>query len=543
MNTFSPKTPSPGGVPTGASPDQALAKGIELLQQGRFRDAAGFGEALLEQWPEHPRVLAFLADACQADGDPAAALDWIERAIAVEPAIRHRIKKAWLLSAALRRDEIPELAVQILAQAERENAPALVYWQVARLYYLHNRLRDSIGCYERALRLEDRPEWRYNLALAQFYAGDAAAAEAGLEELLTRSPQAGTAIYLRSVLRRRTPDDNHVADIRARIAAGFAKPENEAAALYALAKELEDLGEHDASFEALHAGAARKRGTIRYDIGAVIRGLGEIRDTMDAAAMAAPASGFDEPGAIFIVGMPRTGTTLAQRLLMQSGKVADAGELLDFGFHLTQEVERIRRREPGLSPTRAALQADLREIGRRYMLGARQMAHGADVFIDKLPTNFMYCGLIRKALPGAKIIHLVRDPLDSCYAILKTLFFNAYDFSYDQAELGAYYAAYARMMRHWHEVMPGSILDVRYEDLVTRPEEESRRMYDWCGLEWTQQALATPASDVAFSTASAAQVREPVHTRSVHSSRRHRDRLGPLIDSLVAGGVPVDLDA
>ena len=513
------------------------------MRQGRFGEAVRHGEGMDAQWPSHPRVLAFLADACQADADPVAALAWIERAIAVEPAIRHLIKKAWLLSAALRRDEIPALAERILAQATRENAPALVYWQVARLYYLHNRLRESIDCYERALRLEDRPDWSYNLALAQFYAGDAAQAEAGLEKLLARSPQAGTAIYLRSVLRRQKPEDNHVDDIRARIAAGFAKPDNEAAALYALAKELEDLGEHGQSFDALQAGASRKRAGLQYDIGAVVRGLGEITDTMDATAMAGATHGCNEAGAIFIVGMPRTGTTLAQRLLMQSGKVGDAGELLDFGFHLTAEVERIRRRDPGLSPTQAALQGDLQEVGRRYMLGARQMAHGADVFIDKLPTNFMYCGMIRKALPNAKIIHLARDPLDSCYAILKTLFFSAYEFSYDQAELGDYYAAYVRMMRHWHAVMPGGILDVRYEDLVTRPEEESRRMYEWCGLEWTPQVLATPASDVAFSTASAAQVREPVHSRSVNSSRRHLDRLGPLVDRLVAGGVSVARDA
>ena len=539
MNTSSPAARPPAG----ASPDQSLAAGIDLLRQGRFGDAVRLGESLHARWPDHPRILAFLADACQADGDPDTALAWIERAIVVEPVIRHRVKQAWLLSAALRRDEIPALAERILEQADREDAPALVYWQVARLYYLHNRLRESIDCYERALRRDDRPDWSYNLALAQFYAGDAAQAEARLEKLLARSPQAGTAIYLRSVLRRQKPDNNHVDDIRARIAAGFTKPENEAAALYALSKELEDLGEHAQSFEALRAGAARKRSTIQYDIAAVIRGLDEISGTMDAQAMAGASEGWGESGAIFIVGMPRTGTTLAQRLLMQSGRVGDAGELLDFGFHLTAEVERIRKTNPGLSPTQAALQADPREIGRRYMQGARQMAHGAEIFIDKLPTNFMYCGMIRKALPNAKIIHLVRDPLDSCYAIFKTLFFSAYDFSYDQAELGDYYAAYMRMMRRWHEVMPGQVLDVHYEDMVVRPEEESRRMYEWCGLEWTPQALEAPASDVAFATASAAQVREPVHARSVKSSRRHLEHLGTLVDRLVAGGVPVERDA
>ncbi|WP_202844597.1 tetratricopeptide repeat-containing sulfotransferase family protein [Luteimonas saliphila] len=517
--------------------EQALARGIALLRAGRFSDAVTFGKSLVATWPAQPRLFAFLADACQAAGDLEEAIDWIDKAIAIDPAVRHKVKKAWLLSGALRRDEIPALALQILAQADSEGGPGLVYWQVARLYYLHNRLREAIECYERALRLEDRPDWRYNLALARFYAGDAALAETDLEGLLAHSPQAGTAIYLRSVLRRQKPEDNHVADIRARLGTGFQKVENEAAALYALAKELEDLGEYGESFRTLESAATAKRGTIVYDVGKVTRGLGEICASMDEAAMAGPTQGHAEPGAIFIVGMPRTGTTLVQRLLMQSGRVADAGELLDFGFHLTAGVERIRREDPRLLPTQAALQADFAELGRRYMLGARQMADGAEMFIDKLPANFMYCGMIRKALPNARIIHLVRDPLDSCYAIFKTLFFSAYEFSYDQEELAEYYLAYRQMMQHWHEVMPGTILDVRYEELVTNPEEQSRRIYDWCGLDWSPNALAVPDRQAAFSTASAAQVREPVHARSVNSSRRHVERLKPLIDRLATGGV------
>ena len=537
--------PSPAVSSSAALPDsldRGLAHGISLLRAGRASDAAGYGASLLEAWPEQPRLFAFLADACQAAGDLSAALDWIDRAIGIDPSPRHKVKKAWLLSGALRRDEIPALAAQILVQADGQGGPGLLYWQVAKLYHLHNRLREAIDCYGRALQLEDRPEWRYDLALARFYAGDIAAAGEDLDALIARAPKAGTAVYLRSVLRRQRQDGNHVADIRARLDSGFLQAENRAAALYALAKELEDLGEHAESFQVLESAARAKRATFTYDIAAVTGGLAEIRTSMDTAAMAAPAQGHAEPGAIFIVGMPRTGTTLVQRLLRQSGRVSDAGELMDFGFHLTAEMERIRRQAPGLLPTQAALQADFAGLGRRYMRGARQMADGAATFIDKLPANFLYCGMIRRALPNARIIHLVRDPLDSCYAIFKTLFFSAYEFSYDQEELAEYYLAYRQLMQHWHEVMPGEILDVRYEDLVARPEEQSRRIYDWCGLDWSPQALAVPDGSVAFSTASAAQVREPVHSRSVHSSRRHVEGLGPLIDRLAAGGLLVGRD-
>ena len=132
---------------------------------------------------------------------------------------------------------------------------------------------------------------------------------------------------------------------------------------------------------------------------------------------------------------------------------------------------------------------------------------------------------------------MVRDPLDSCYAILKTMFFNAYDFSYDLDELAEYYIAYRRMMQHWHDVMPGVILDVRYEDLGTDTEAQARRIYDWCGLEWNPVALNVPDKQAVFATASAAQVREPVHTRSVNSSRKHADGLAPLAEKLAAAGI------
>ena len=521
----------------GLSLEHDLAAGIAMLQAGRFDDAVTHGRSLLLSRGDQPRLFAYLADACQAAGDLPAALEWIDKAIAADPAARHKVKKAWLLSGALRRDEIPELATQIRDQAGREERPGLVFWQVARLYYLHNRLSDAIECYELALGHEDRPDWRYHLALARFYAGDAVSAESDLDDLLALAPQAGTAIYLRSVLRRQKSGTDHCDDIRARLAKGFQKPENEAAALYALAKELEDLGRHGESFQALEAGARKKRETFRYDIGSVTAGLDEIRTSLNGDAARARRNAHEDAGAIFIVGMPRTGTTLVQRMLMQSGRVADAGELLDFGFHLTAAVDEVRRHRPDLLPTQAALQVDFEALGRRYMTGARQMASGSRIFIDKLPTNFMYCGLIRMALPNAKIIHLVRDPLDTCFAVFKTLFFSAYEFSYDQVELAEYYLAYRELMRHWDEVMPGSILDVGYEALVTGPEEQSRRIYEWCGLDWKPDAVEVPDDRVAFSTASAAQVREPVHARSVNSSRRHVDRLGPLIERLEAGGV------
>ncbi|MCR6684933.1 tetratricopeptide repeat-containing sulfotransferase family protein [Pseudoxanthomonas sp.] len=513
---------------------ELIAQGKTLLRDGRFAEAVELGRSLARTHPQLAPAFAFLAEACRLAGDLPAAVEAIDTAIGLGDDPQHRIKKAWLLSRSYRRDEVPALAAELSAQAGNN---ALVLWQIGKLYYHHNLLLEAISHYERALDLVgDHPGWRYDLAVARFYAGQSGQAEDDLNRILSVSPQAGPVIYLRSTLRRQKPESNHVADIRARLQAGFARDEDQACALYALGKELEDLGEHEDSFAALAVGAQKRRGTLNYDASAFYAILDEIREVMDAQAMSAPARGHEEEGAIFIVGMPRTGTTLAERMLLQSDRVANAGELTDFGYLMTTEVGKVRAATPSLSPAKASAVLDFAALGKAYMRGARQMAGGSACFIDKMPANYMYCGVIHRALPKAKIIHLVRDSLDTCYAVFKTLFFNAYEFSYDLDELADYYIAYRKMMRHWHEVMPDVILDVRYEDLVTDPEGQSRRIYEWCGLEWTPAALDVPDQKKVFATASAAQVREPVHARSVGSSRKHLHRLAPLVEKLQRSG-------
>src|SRR5690606_11344727 len=159
--------------------------------------------------------------------------------------------------------EVPALAAEA---ADLADGNGLVLWQVGRLYYHHNLLADAVVHYERALAAAgENPSWRYDLAIARFYSGDAARAEEDLERGLAVSPQSGSLIYLRSTLGRQTAERNHVDDILGRLASGFARAEDEAGALYALAKELEDLGDYGKAFEALTAGAKKKRSTVRYD--------------------------------------------------------------------------------------------------------------------------------------------------------------------------------------------------------------------------------------------------------------------------------------
>lgn len=521
---------------------QQVGQGFELLRQGRIADALALSDRLLAAHMGNMHALYFGAEARFAAGETDRALKLIEGAVKAAPGLfAFVIRQAQMLATARRRMDARAVAARAGALA---GADAQALRAVAQVF---SQCDDPAGAkpwYEKALKAAPgNPALLFDLASCQFFLGDADGAETSLAALLKSLPGNGKALYLRSILRRQTATANHVAALEAQLKAGCPDAEGRYSALYALAKEYEDLGDAGKSFAALKEGAALRRQSLRYDAAAELGSIEAIRTAYTADVMTADTKGHDGAGAIFIVGMPRTGTTLVERMLGRHTDVVSAGELPDFAQLLGQHVSRHIAANPGKAANmvQASLDMDFAALGADYMAGARQAAGGSQVFIDKMPVNFIYTGLIRKALPKARIIHLARDPMDSCYAVFKTLFNQSYHFSYDLKELAAYYAAYARTMTHWHRVMPGDILDVRYEDLVSDFDTQARRVLDWCGLSWQDAVLAPSENDRASTTASAAQVREPVYTSSVQKWRRYADGLAPLLAALQAEGI-VDAD-
>jgi hypothetical protein len=252
------------------------------------------------------------------------------------------------------------------------------------------------------------------------------------------------------------------------------------------------------------------------------------------------SSSQDSP--IFIVGMPRTGTTLVERIVSQGEGIRSAEETYDFTIAFSSVINRYIATNPdrNLNPLSAALEVDYGEIADNYQSNMRGMFGKADRYMDKTPFNFLYCGLIKKAFPKARILHLIRDPMDTCYAVFKTLFARAYYFSYDLDELVDYYIAYRQLMDHWHQLMPGAILDVRYEELVSNPLDVSRRIADYVGLTWSSELIEVQNITGQSSTASAAQVREPIHTSSVSRWRHLETELEPVRRKLTAANMVDD---
>jgi hypothetical protein len=303
---------------------------------------------------------------------------------------------------------------------------------------------------------------------------------------------------------------------------------------YGLFKELDALGDTDEAWASLMAGAQARRSVTPHDA---------LQETAayDGLIEATSDCFFDVCGdvprdatPVFVVGMPRTGTTLLERILGNHPQIKTCGELNDFRQQM-QWVNNHRLSltlEPWIGDYVARL--DARLLGRRYLAKSAWRAEGAAFYVDKHPMNFQWCGAILKALPHAKILHLRRHPLDSCFSNLKELFAHKYyPYSYALGELATHYRNYARLMRHWHAIAPGRILDVRYEDLASQPDVEARRVQAYLGLPDVEGVTDILANKTVTTTASTLQLRQPIHTRNVGGWRRYAGGMAP-VEALLA---------
>ena len=306
---------------------------------------------------------------------------------------------------------------------------------------------------------------------------------------------------------------------------------------FALGKAYADLKDHGRAFDYWRRGNERKRARIEYDESATAGTFERIKAVFTRALIAQKAGYGDSAQApIFIVGMPRSGTTLVKQILASHPLVHGAGELRTFSDLANSLPEGAPTPVPypevvpGLDP------AAIGQIGARYLATLARLAPGAKHVTDKMPSNFFFVGLIHLALPNACIIHTLRDPVATCVSCFSKLFTAEQNYTYDLADLGRYYRHYQALMAHWHRVLPqGRILDVRYEDVVGDLEGQARRILAHCGLGWNPNCLAFNATERPVRTASATQVRRPIYTSAVGRWRVYQESLGPLLAELGSG--------
>jgi hypothetical protein len=246
-----------------------------------------------------------------------------------------------------------------------------------------------------------------------------------------------------------------------------------------------------------------------------------------------------DPTPVFIVGMHRSGTTLLEQLLDASPQVRGAGELGDFAAAMRHATDHHCKGVIDDTIVARSAGVDFADVGRRYLDGIAWRLDGEPFFTDKQPANFLNIGYICRALPAAKILHLVRDPVETCFSNLREQFFGINLYSYDQLELADYFLQYRRLMAHWHATFPGRILDVPYAGLTGDTEATMRKVAGFCGIDYTPAMSDTRSSRRAVATASSMQVRDEVLRRDTPKWAPYAAQLQPLIRALRDGGVEV----
>ena len=336
----------------------------------------------------------------------------------------------------------------------------------------------------------------------------------------------GDAYWSLANLKTHCFSEDEIAQMRAEEAASAARVADRRHLCFALGKAYEDRNEYEESWRFYERGNRLKRAESRYDPETVEADTRAQMEVCAAEFFAARAGiGAPDPDPIFIVGLPRSGSTLLEQILASHSQVEGTHELFD----IQRIVLGLRRYPAGLTDLAPE---DFRRLGQRYLNDTRPYRTGRRFFIDKMPNNFRYVGLIHLMLPNAKIIDMRREPMACCFSNLKQLFATGQEYTYSIEDLARYYRNYLELMRHWDAVLPGRVLRVLYEDIVEDLQGNVRRLLEFCGLEWEPACVEFYKAKRGVPTASSEQVRQPIFRNSLLQWRNYEPWLGPLKDGL-----------
>ncbi len=509
------------------------ARVVRLIRDRQYREAAEACDQMNQQYPDYEPGWYTASRLAMAVKEPLLAVRAIDRALLLSPGrpewLFHRVECLGALGDLHEaRISAEQISGHLFQSAE---VSATFAFSLSRLGLYEEARRQ----YTQAIKLKpEQSSSYYNLATVERFLGDTEAAQAALTRCLELNPDDEDAHFLRAGLKTQTVEDNNVDDLQAAYARAEEQAHKRVRICYALSKELEDMGDFDRSFEYLSEGSSLRRSGIKYTLQNDLDAIQAIRENYTADVFDGQIDGHVNAEPIFVIGMPRTGTTLVERILSNHSVVQSAGELPTFSVELVKHCQRLNGDTPE-GPSDLVLRSmgvNFEELGVGYIAGARPKANTTAHFIDKLPLNFLYAGLIHLALPKAKIILLERDPMDACYAVYKTLFEGIYPFSYDLTELGEYLLAYRQLIDHWQTVMPGVMHVVNYEELVTEPKPVVENLLSYCGLSYEEACLKFYESNEAVTTASAVQVRDNFFQSSIGKWRNYEKQLAPVAEFL-----------
>jgi tetratricopeptide (TPR) repeat protein len=461
-----------------------------------------------------------------------------DRGIDAERLLRHALKQSAHHPLALRglgqalvmvgRLEEAEAAAQRLTRIEPENP--LGWTTLASVWTRLMRQEKALEAYERAARLRPaESRLRMSIGHVQKTLGRRADSEASYKAALAMDPGIGEAYWSLADLKNYTFNNAEIETMEDLLGSDRRERSNEAQLHFALGKAFEQRCHYADAFAHYARGNGLKRLDEPFDIENFERRSARIRTSFDAKFFA-DRTGCGDPGTapIFIVGLPRSGSTLVEQILASHSRVEGTMELPNI-LNITRQFDDLTAGRDGYPETVVGAPVGLlRALGGRYLEETAPLRTGRDRFTDKLPNNFSHVGLIHAILPNATIIDARRHPMDCCFSTFKQHFAEGQTFSYDLDDLGRYYRCYLSLMDHWDDVLPGKVLHLQYEDLVREPEPNIRRLLDHCRLPFEAACLSFHQTRRSVRTASAEQVRQPIYTSGVGHWRHFENELQPL---------------
>ncbi len=500
-----------------AAPDNPFfpnARGLVLLELNKLSAAVECFNAALALDPDYVPAMAKLGRALTESNKPKQAIEWLQKALEINPGFT---------------DARMDLASALANTGRSDEAKAALHAALQQNPNDVTTLKKSIKAFQSIGEMEESEK----LARA----------------LLDIYPDSSFAITILSLTKKFTEYDDDLKNMERvfhKISIkGDLQPANYGAeedsddglktVAVSIAKAFEDTGEKDKAFNYYRIANKLRRSEFSYP-GAEHYQHFTKRIEIFTPAFIQNCQGFGylDTSPIFIIGMPRSGTTLLEQVLHAHPKVFGAGELNLIG-QLTEEIygpiDHFYRavKDSKFNPDL------LQDIGHEYVQRIRQIDSDTTFIVDKMPDNFLNVGIIRLALPNAKIIHNYRNPIDNAFSIYRQIFETGHHYAYDLVELGLYHNKYRELMAHWHKVFPGQIFDNSYEDMVADLEGQTRKVLDFCGLDWDPNCLNFHQAERAVRTASVTQVRQPVYKSSVEKWRKYETQLQPLVKVLNKG--------
>jgi tetratricopeptide (TPR) repeat protein len=512
------------------------AEAERALNRRDYRRAHELCLRILSVQPDFADALFLLAMLAADHGNYAKALELIDRTLAAAPPNAEYLAQRGRCLVALHRPrEAFEAARQALAFRP---ADALTLDTIGVVMTRAGAHAEAVEPFEQAVaRAPDKSAFQYNFGAALQFVGNFSAAQAAYRNALAADPNAHRAWSSLAQVTRAPLTAAEVAMLEAKLHGGALDETAELHVCHALAKQHEDLGDFARAFRYLERGKRRKRAALNYTFESDRALFAAAAATADA--LPANGSGYQSAEPIFIVGMPRTGTTLVERILSSHSAVFAAGELTNFALVVKRAAGTASNRVLDRETLAAAAKLEPASVGEAYVESTRPRTGRTPRFIDKMPLNVFYAALIHRALPNARIICLRRNPLDTCLSNYRQLFatsFSYYNYSYDLRDTARYYVEFAALARRWRETLTANYLEVRYEDVVEHTEREARRLVDFCGLSWEPACLEFETNAAPVATASSVQVRQPIYRTAVERWRRYERELAPAREILTAAG-------